>query len=91
MQCAQALKQREALKSMKRHMGGASCPCAGHWPPSNMGSGWIHRAFAGSLDRSAASVAAALVERLLLFAGWPESIQQPVHHWHSLTSNLRAV
>ncbi len=23
--------------------------------------------------------------------GWPESFQQPVHHWHPLNSNLRAV
>ena len=36
-----------------------------------MGGGWIHRAFAGSLDRFAASLAAALAE-CLLFAGWPE-------------------
>jgi hypothetical protein len=30
-----------------------------------MGGGWIHRAFAGSLGWSAASLAAALAERLL--------------------------
>ena len=31
-----------------------------------VGSGWIHRTCAGSLDRSAASLAAALAECLLL-------------------------
>jgi hypothetical protein len=46
--------------------------------------------FTGSLDRSTAALAAALAERLL-FAGWPESLQQPVHHWHLRNSNPRAV
>jgi hypothetical protein len=55
-----------------------------------MGGGWIHRAFAGSLGWSAASLAAALAERLLfLRAG--RKFQQPVHHWHFLISNRRAV
>jgi hypothetical protein len=55
-----------------------------------MGDGWIHRAFAGYLGWSAASLAAALTERLLfLRAG--RKFQQPVHHWHPPTSNRSAV
>jgi hypothetical protein len=29
--------------------------------------------------------------RVLLFLGWPDLLQQPVHHWHSVISNLWAV
>jgi hypothetical protein len=29
--------------------------------------------------------------RVLLFLGWPDYVQQPVHHWHCGNSNLRAV
>src|ERR1700722_6782059 len=29
--------------------------------------------------------------RILLFLGWPDSLQQPVHHWQPRNSNPRAV
>jgi len=67
------------------HSSGVSCPCAGHWPPSKLWAVVISTApSTGYPDWSAASLAAALAERLLVFAGSPESSQQPVHHWHSL-------
>jgi hypothetical protein len=59
-----------------------------------MGSGYIHCAFTGCLGRSspfgAASMADALAERLL-FCGLAGFLQQPVHHWHLLSSNQWAV
>jgi len=68
---------------------GVSCPCAGHWPPSKLWAVVISTApSTGSPGRSAASLAAALAERLLVFAGSPELPQQPVHHWHPPNKQL---
>jgi len=60
-----------------------------------MGSGYIHRAFY-RLSRPVFPFLGRFVggcscRASVVFAGWPEFLQQPVHHWHSLYSNPRAV
>jgi len=71
------------LKSTKRHSGEWRFVFL-RWSLASQqltGGGWIHRALTGSPGRSAASLAAALAERLL-FCGPAGILQQPVHHWH---------
>jgi hypothetical protein len=45
-----------------------------------MGGGYFHRAFY-RLSRPVGHFVVAALAECLVFAGWPDPFQQPVHHW----------
>ncbi|HEY2468462.1 MAG TPA: hypothetical protein VGI45_11595 [Terracidiphilus sp.] len=48
--------------------------------PAIMGGGYFHRAFY-RLSRPVGHFVVAALAECLVFAGWPDPFQQPVHHW----------
>jgi hypothetical protein len=56
-----------------------------------MGDGYIHRAFRRLSRPVHRYFGGLLLPSVCYFAGWPGFSQQPVHHWHFLYSNRRAV
>jgi hypothetical protein len=55
------------------------------------GDGYLHRAFYRLPQPVCRFFGGCFLLGVCCFAGWPDILQQPVHHWHPLNSNRYAV
>jgi hypothetical protein len=89
----QANREAESPKRMKRHSIEWRFMSL-RWSLASqqiMGGGYFHRAFHRLSRPVYRFVGGCSCRASVVFAGWPGFFQQPVHHWHPLISNRRAV